>query len=168
MEFLNTMTEANNQEFWPWLEDEEPKLFPEIDIGSEDLDVALNAFCFEAYQFFSRIHPEFTDKLQIFLKQNQDFYQFLSKREQVYTTGFRTVVDMVYEALEFVFYPQILRQSLKGKDVSDIADRDLNFMINYETADSAYRIEAFRRLTERFKVHGTCRLTMEDWLDNLQ
>ena len=168
MDMLNTTEDANNHEFWPWLEDdEEPRLIPETDIGSDDLDIALNAFCLEAYQFFSQICPEYTDKLQIFLKQNQDFYQFLSKKEQLYEAGFRAVVDMVYEAFEFVFYPQILRQSLKGKDVSDIADRDLNFMINYETADSNYRIEAFRRLTERFKVHDYCRLTMDDWLDNL-
>lgn len=171
MDILNTTEDANNHEFWPWLEDdEEPRMIPEIDIGSEDLDVALNAFCFEAYQFFSQICPEYTDRLQIFLKQNQDFYQFLSQRDLPVSGGFRGVVEQIFDAFDFVFYPQILRQSLKGKDVSDIADRDLNFMINYETADSNYRIEAFRRLTERFchLAKHSSRLTMDDWLDNLQ
>ena len=119
MEILNTMDEANNHEFWPWLEDdEEPRLIPETDIGSDDLDIALNAFCLEAYQFFSQICPEYTDRLQIFLKQNQDFYQFLSQRDLPVSGGFREVVEQIFDAFDFVFYPQILRQFLRGKDIS--------------------------------------------------
>ena len=170
MDFLNTMEEANNHEFWPWLEDdEEPRLIPETDIGSDDLDIALNAFCLEAYQFFSQICPEYTDRLQIFLKQNQDFYQFLSQRDLLVSGGFRGVVEQIFDAFDFVFYPQILRQSLRGKDISEIADRDMHFLSHSELTDSAYRIEAFRRLTERFRhlAKYSARLSMDDWLDNL-
>ena len=76
MEFLNTEPEANN-EFWLWLDDEDERLYPE-DIASPDIQKALNAFCFETFQFLRRQFPNLEDKLLLALKQNQSISDLLT------------------------------------------------------------------------------------------
>ena len=145
MEFLNTEPEANN-EFWLWLDDEDERLYPE-DIASPDIQKALNAFCFETFQFLRRQFPNLEDKLLLALKQNQSISDLLTLPYD-YSECMNEIASLISIWVAKVFMYQILDDIYNSIDSSLVNDETRKILIHPEIYDIPRRLETMRRLRE--------------------
>lgn len=177
IDFINTAEEANEHEFWPWLEDDEDRLDPE-DIGSPDLEKAINVFCMEVFNFLRQHCPEYEDQLQRALRQNQRFSEIIYLPHSC-SKSMKPLANLICDWFEKVFSFQVLEKMYAGMDPSFIADCDVAWILSHERyVDIPCRIETFRRLREMWsKVPADADLeylrrhcayiNMQDWYDDL-
>ena len=171
MDMLNTTEDANNHEFWPWLDDEEERLYPE-DISSPDIQKAVNVFCMDTFQFLRQQFPEYEDKLLLALKQNQSISDLLTlPYDYSECNDMNEITSLISSWVAEVFSYQILEYIYNSMDYP--VDETRKILSHPEIYDLPRRLEAMRRLRESWSkitphssieaIQRECQLDMTDW-----
>ena len=142
-------------------------------IGSADLQTAINVFCDEAKEFLCFHCPAYDPQIKAALRHGQSFHQIYSLTHDC-PRQLKELVWLITDWIGDVFFYQLLEDVYKGLDVSWMPEDARLMLQSPEKTDIPRRIEAMRRLREKWKTVpefasiGTIlklagRVDMNDW-----
>ena len=143
-EFLNTEKDFD----FSWLPED---LEQPDSIASEDLQTAINVFCDEVSEFLIVRCPEHRDQIRQALRHGRSFREIYTMTHDC-PRQLKELVWLITDWIGDVFFYQLLEDVYKGLDVSWMPEDARLMLQSPEKTDIPRRIEAMRRLREKWKT----------------
>lgn len=120
-------------------------------IGSENLQTAINVFCDEAKEFLCSRCPEHDPQIKTALRHGRSFREIYTMTHDC-PRQLKELVWLITDWIGDVFFYQLLEDTYHGLDVSWMPEDSRRYLENREQTDIPRRIEAMRRLREKWKT----------------
>ena len=120
-------------------------------IASEDLQTAINVFCDEVKEFLCSRCPEHDPQIKAALRHGRSFREIYDMTHDC-PKSMKTLAMIITDWIVDVFFYQLLEDVYKSLDVSWMPEDVRRMLQSPEKTDIPRRIEAMRRLREKWKT----------------